>query len=392
MEILAIAAILWVLGDAATRGRLTAAAKGTVKGTAKTGGRAAHAAASRQRDGHRAYLASGRAPLGRTRLAAGDGARALAKGGRDGARAELAKLKDEIKAAREEMERARRDAQDPAVGVQRGRLGHSFDAAPRDRRAPRVVATAADPLAPWRKYDPRTEDEAVDERSRRTAAELWDDPPVTRPKAPPVPAADPDGCTHTVTRDGQLAACGCTPVGPGGRCELHTPAPGPEGVRESDLVVGGCIERLGEVREPGFRRPVGIYCGRTPAGPGGRCDEHTPQTPAEAPAGTDPTITTEGNTIMSAMTAGSASPSVEIRSVPGFIQACESLAALGQSTHEGGVSLGIQPDAQAGLQDAVDILRNVAKSVRDTYQPLNEAADATPQGASGVTVGAARTE
>src|SRR3954467_3692712 len=113
MEILAIAAILWVLGDAATRGRLTAATKGTVKGTVKTGGRAARAAASKQRDGHRAYLASGKAPLGRTRLAAGDGARALAKGGRDGARAELAKLKDEIKPAREEMEAARRDAQDP---------------------------------------------------------------------------------------------------------------------------------------------------------------------------------------------------------------------------------------------------------------------------------------
>lgn len=283
MEVIAIAVILWVLGDTISRGRLQAAVKGTAKGTARTGTRAARAAVGTHRAGHRAYLASGRAPLGRTRLAAGDGARALGRGGIEGARAELAKLREDIARARQEMERARRDAQDPAHGVTRGKGGRSFDQPP---RAPRARTPRATDPAPM----PAPTDDA-----RRKLHEA--EPP--QPPTPTPPAA---------------------------------PATGP-------------TER------------------------------------------TTPTVTT-----MSTGATNGTAPAVEIRSVPGFILAVDHLSQLCMQVHEGGIALGIGADAQAGLQDAADVLRGVAQSVRTTYTPLVEAADATPQGAGQVTVAAARTE
>lgn len=328
--VLAIALILYLVGDTVTRGKLTAIMKGTTKGAAKTTGRAAIQGAKRAHTEKLAYLDSGKAPLGRTRRRVGKAAtgasRAAIQGARDGAREELARLREAIDAAREDAERARLEAQDPAVGVQRGRYGRSFDLAP---RPPRVVATDEDPLGPWRETDP---------------------PVTARPTVPgPNPAPSP------------------------------MPEPEPDddrpGVRESDLAVGDCTHVLHHVREPGIRRPVRYCCGRV------NCTEHD----------TDTTTDPEGNpTTMTATTNGG--PTVSVNSVPGWLTAVDQLAQAGQTIHEAGIELGIQPQAQAGLQDAVDILRGIAQQNRVAFSPLVEAADVIPQGAEEVTVGKARTE
>jgi cell division septation protein DedD len=123
-----------------------------------------------------------------------------------------------------------------------------------------------------------------------------------------------------------------------------------------------------------------------------------PPDPSAAPATETTTATTpptgeEGTVTMTAMsTTGSGGPSVEVRSIPGFITACDQIAALIVNVSEQATGFGLAPDAQAGLSDAGDVMRAVAQSARDTYARLVEAADATPTGAAEVKVGAARTE
>lgn len=152
MGFLALLLILYVLSDTATQGKVTAVARGTTTGVARTGARAARAGTRNAIDGHRAYLASGKAPLGRTRLAAGRAGRGTARavwtGARDGSRTELARLRERIDEARAEAAAARADAQDPAVGVTRGRLGRSFDQPPKHRAAPRATAAAPPATTP----------------------------------------------------------------------------------------------------------------------------------------------------------------------------------------------------------------------------------------------------
>jgi hypothetical protein len=147
MEVLIIFALLFLAGDMVTHGRVTAVTKGTAKGTATTGARSARAHTRRARDKHRAYLESGKAPLGQTRLAAGRGVRALTAGALDGIRKELADLRTAIDAARAEAEADRVAALDPAEGVKRGRLGHSFDQPPKTPRAAKTPTAAPAPRA-----------------------------------------------------------------------------------------------------------------------------------------------------------------------------------------------------------------------------------------------------
>jgi hypothetical protein len=123
----------------------------------------------------------------------------------------------------------------------------------------------------------------------------------------------------------------------------------------------------------------------TPYGP----DATAPGAPTTAPTGQEGQITMSAGT----MTGGSGGPHVEVRSLPGFITACDTIAALIVSVSEQATGeVKLEPAAQAGLVDAGDLMRSVAQSARQTYAHLIEAADATPQGAEGVTVGKARTE
>lgn len=281
-EVVVIAFILYLMGDTVSRGKLTAVMKGTTKGVARETGRATKAGVKRAHADKIAYLESGKAPLGRTRLRAGKVARggtsAVTRGALDGVRDELTKLRAAIDAARDEAERERAAQQDPAQGIKRGKLGHSFDVAP----------------APV--------------QSSGSGAK----PAAGTPKSPP--------------SEQRPAEQSSTPYGP----DAPAPEPTPEGITDMST--------------------------------------------------------------MTTATAGSGGAHVEVRSLPGFIAACDSIAALIVSVSEQATGFGLQPQAQAGLVDAGDIMRAVAQSARDTYSALIEAADGTPQGAEGVTVGAARNE
>jgi hypothetical protein len=176
--------------------------------------------------------------------------------------------------------------------------------------------------------------------------------------------------------------CGRTPTGPDGLCDEHTTDP----ARDTDRIEG---PNTTFGRCPKCRRIVNLN-----VGPDGVADRRPPlcaQCAAEQQHTTAPEGE-EGN-IMSAMTsAGSSGPSVEVRTLPGFIDACEKIAALIVNVSEQATGFGLQPAAQAGLTDAGDMMRNVAASARATYAALIEAADSTPQGAEQVTVAAARNE
>jgi hypothetical protein len=155
LAILAAALVMYVLADGATHGRVHAVTKGTTKGVAKQTGRATVTGARRARDNHRAYLKSGKAPLGRTRLAAGNvsrGAlRAVATGARDGVKSELVALRKATAEARKAAEAARRAAQDPALGARPGAFGKTFDKPPKhraDKREPRDAREAFNPRDP----------------------------------------------------------------------------------------------------------------------------------------------------------------------------------------------------------------------------------------------------
>jgi hypothetical protein len=130
LEVLVIAFVFYLMADTITRGKLTAVMRGTVKGTARTAGRAAREGARKAHAEKLAYLDSGRAPLGKTRRRVGkvaSGARRAAwEGAVDGVRSELEQLREAIEAAREEAERERADEQQP----RNGRFGHSFDVLP----------------------------------------------------------------------------------------------------------------------------------------------------------------------------------------------------------------------------------------------------------------------
>src|SRR3954471_7986777 len=179
MEILAFLLIAAMLADTVTHGRAGAVARGTVKGTARTARAAGTTGARRAAENHRAYLASGKAPLGRTRLATGRGARTVAAGARDGVREELAKLRAEIQRAREDLERARAAAQDPAQGLAKGRFGHSFDQPPKPAKARKRAAA-----------DPGTDPDSTGARVNG-----YRDGPVPDPAAAPAQAAPPIGPT-----------------------------------------------------------------------------------------------------------------------------------------------------------------------------------------------------
>lgn len=88
-----------------------------------------------------------------------------------------------------------------------------------------------------------------------------------------------------------------------------------------------------------------------------------------------------------------AAPSVRVESLPGFIAAVRGAADLvAEISEQATANLHLGPEAQTGLSDVIDTLRTVAKTAHETYNPLVEAADGTPKGAEGVTVGQARTE
>lgn len=180
LPVLALAVILYVLGDTVTRGRLGAVTRGTGKGVARTGWRAGRAGARKSREEYAAFLRSEAAPLRRTRRTArvigkpvGKGARASWRGAREGITEELSRLRAAVDDARAETERARVDAQDPARGATRGRLGHSFDVPPRAARTRPTPTPAPSPPSGADPEDP------------------WHDPPPIRGRhsTPPTPAA-----------------------------------------------------------------------------------------------------------------------------------------------------------------------------------------------------------
>lgn len=340
-EVLVVAFVVYLMGDTVSRGKLGAVMRGTGKGVAKTGYRAAREGARKSGESYSTFLRSDAAPLRRTRKTArkvgrpvGRGARATWAGAREGASSELAKLSEQLERARADAERARAEKQDPVRGAQRGRFGHSFDVAP--ALDPEVAVTGVQP---------------------RSEADTWQN-------IEPLRAVD--GSLVTVCEAVAAGAYG----DPDGACAPPPPPVDPAAGRSRPLA----------------RRPYPRTFDGRPLDPG---DPGFSDGPARPRGGTQ-----QEEIIMSAgtMTNGSGGPSVRVESVPGFIAAVGQLATLASQISEQGVALGISSGAQAGLEDAIDILRGVATSVASTYKPLVEGADATPQGAEAVTVGKARTE
>lgn len=84
-------------------------------------------------------------------------------------------------------------------------------------------------------------------------------------------------------------------------------------------------------------------------------------------------------------------PTVNVESVPGFIDALEQITALLQATVEGGQSIGLTAEAQCGAPEALEMVRSAATQARQNLGGLVEAASAV-RGADQLTVAAARAQ